>query len=52
MDYDYVIKRSEELTDKRFHLSCGFHENTYILFEKAGFYVNIKKLSHFVCSLS
>lgn len=41
MKYDYIVKNSEELKEARFHLSCGFHENTYILFEKAGFYVNI-----------
>ena len=41
MKFDHIIKGTEELTDARFHLSCGFYENTYILFEKAGFYVNI-----------
>lgn len=41
MKFDYVIKSGEQLQEARFHLSCGFYENTYLLFEKAGFYVNI-----------
>ena len=33
MRYDYTVRASEEVKDQVFHLSCGFYETTYFLFE-------------------
>lgn len=41
MEYDHIIKSSENLRDERFHLSCGFYTTTSFLFEKANFAVVI-----------
>ena len=34
MTYDHIIKPGQALTDQRFHLSCGFYDTTYFLFEQ------------------
>lgn len=41
MKYDHIISASEALTEKPFHLSCGFYETTSFFFEKANFSVVI-----------
>ena len=41
MNYDHILKLSDNLKEEHFHLSCGFHDKTYFLFEDANFYVAI-----------
>ena len=41
MTYDHIIKATEELEDKQFHLACGYYTTTAFFFEKAGFGVVI-----------
>lgn len=41
MKYDHIIAASENLTEERFHLSCGFYDTTSFFFEKANFSVTI-----------
>lgn len=41
MKYDYIVNDSKKLNEERFHLSCGFYENTSFLLEGKEFYVVI-----------
>lgn len=41
MTYDHIIRTGEALSERRFHLACGYCTTTSFLFEKANFAVVI-----------
>lgn len=41
MKYDHIITSSENMNQEHFHLSCGFYETTYFLFQNVNLRIDI-----------